>query len=106
MLIERFLLVALFFPLIIVGAMPAYKIKTDFNFNKKGKSFSTMSVSGHIILDEIHSEEVSTKLKKMKSTEGFMFSLLLQHLWIYCLKKKKKKAYWPKLLGTFESLEV
>lgn len=80
MLIERFLLVGLFFPLIIVDAMPAYKIKTDFNFKKKGKSFSTMSVSGHIILDEIHSEEVSTKLKKMKSTEGFMFNLLLQHL--------------------------
>jgi len=29
------------------------------NFKKKGKSFSTMGGSDHIILDEIHSEEVS-----------------------------------------------
>ena len=64
MLIERFLLVAFslslfFFLLIIVDAIPAYKIKTDFNFKKTGKSFSTMGGSDHIILDEIHSEEVS-----------------------------------------------
>lgn len=62
MLIERFLLVAFsffFFLLIFVDAIPAYKIKTDFNFKKKGKSFSTMGGSDHIILDEIHSEEVS-----------------------------------------------
>lgn len=62
MLIERFLLVAFslfFFFLIIVDAIPAYKVKTDFNFKKKGKSFSTMGGSDHIILDEIHSEEVS-----------------------------------------------
>lgn len=42
-----------------MDAIPAYKIKTDFNFKKKGKSFSTMGGSDHIILDEIHSEEVS-----------------------------------------------
>ena len=48
-----------FFLLIFVDAIPAYKIKTDFNFKKKGKSFSTMGGSDHIILDEIHSEEVS-----------------------------------------------
>lgn len=35
-----------------------------------------MGGSGHIILDEIQSEEVSTKLKKkMKSTEGVPFAL-------------------------------
>ena len=42
-----------------MDAIPAYKIKTDFNFKKTGKSFSTMGGSDHIILDEIHSEEVS-----------------------------------------------
>lgn len=60
MLIERFLLVAFFFFLLIIAdAVAAYKIKTDFHFKKKGKSFSTMGGSSHIILDEIHSEEVS-----------------------------------------------
>lgn len=42
-----------------MDAIAAYKIKTDFHFKKKGKSFSTMGGSSHIILDEIHSEEVS-----------------------------------------------
>lgn len=59
-------------------AMTAYKIKTDFEFKKRRKSFSTMSGSGHIILDEIQSEKVSTKLKKKtKSTEGSVLNSLL-----------------------------
>lgn len=33
--------------------MPAYEIKTDCKFKKKGKSFSTMGGSGHIMLDKI-----------------------------------------------------
>lgn len=59
-------------------AMTAYKIKTDFKFKKRRESFSTMSGSGHIILDEIQSEKVSTKLKKkIKSTEGSVLNSLL-----------------------------
>lgn len=30
--------------------MPAYKIKTDFKFKKRVKSFRTMGGSGHFIL--------------------------------------------------------
>lgn len=66
-----------------------------------------MGGSGHIIIDEIQSEDVSTKLKKkMKSMESSMWSLLLQHLGIYCLQKKNNtlaKLPWNlQKLGTLE----
>lgn len=65
-----------------------------------------MDGSGHIIIDEIQSEDVSTKLKKkMKSMESSMWNLLLQHLGIYCLQKQNTLAKLPgnlQKLGTLE----
>lgn len=59
--------------------MPAYKIQTNFKFKKRGKLFSTIGGSGHIL--EIQSEKVSIKLKKkIKLIEDSILNLLLQLL--------------------------
>lgn len=69
--------------------MPAHKIKANFKFKKRGKLFSTIGGSGHIL--EIQSEKVSLKLKKkIQLIEDFVLNLLLQLLWIYGLQKKLK----------------
>lgn len=60
--------------------MPAYKIQTDFKF-KKSEVVQDNGWLRSFYSDEIQSGKVSTKLKKkMKSIEGYVLNLILQHL--------------------------